>query len=93
MSDDLPQKEERLRDLEQAKSQNSGPSGCFSLLLVLVGLFLLLVPGGCALFGLLVGLKSLTHDPNALTFSIAFVLFNAALAYGGYRLIRDALDR
>jgi hypothetical protein len=66
--------------------------GCGAFILALVGIFLLLVPGGCALTGLVMAVGSLTSGSlSEVSSALAFVLINGALAYGGYALIRNAM--
>jgi hypothetical protein len=66
-----------------------------TIVVVLVGLALLLIPGGCALGGIYMSVASLAAgakiEPGAVLFALAFVVINGALAYGGYRLIRNEM--
>jgi hypothetical protein len=65
--------------------------GCGAVILTLVGLFLLLVPGGCALTGLVMASGSLSRGSLSEAVNVlVFVLFNGALAYGGFVMIRNA---
>lgn len=77
---------------DEWRGGGSTARGCGTILLALVGLFLLLVPGGCALTGLVMALGSLAQGSVSEAGSVlTFVLFNGALAYGGYALIRNAM--
>jgi hypothetical protein len=66
-----------------------------TVVVVLVGLALLLIPGGCALGGVYMVFASFVPrvkiDPGTVVLTLAFIAINGALAYGGYRLIRNEM--
>ncbi len=90
MSDDdqTPRERPSLPDY-YPPSNRSFIDGCGNFILFVVGAFLLLVPGGCAIFGLFMSAK--TMNANDLSMGATFILINAALAFAGFTMIRNAL--